>query len=97
VAVSARVIGNPFGATRVALINVAAEISCPAAEQIIDDFVLLRVKGILFLVIHDMLPEDMGDVDLTVFYTGEVALRWLSHLYPPFWIPSQDQTDQVGF
>lgn len=48
VAVSARVIGNPFGATRVALINVAAEISCPAAEQIIDDFVVLRGEGDIF-------------------------------------------------
>jgi hypothetical protein len=47
-----------------------------------------------------MLPEDMGDVDLTVFHTGDVALlgfSCLSHRYPPSCIRSQDQTDQVGF
>ena len=54
-------------------------------EQMIDSAL---IKDSNTFILHYNFPA---------FSTGEVALRWLSHRYPPSCIRSQDQTDQVGF
>jgi len=46
----------------IAFLNMPTKIRCSAIEEVIDDLVALRAKGIGLLIIDNMLMKNMGDL-----------------------------------
>jgi len=98
VTVSAGVIGDPLSATVIALLDAASKIRRSAGDEVGYDLVLMGVQGVCFLILRDMLPENVGDLTGPFSRRTTIPITAVSHGHPllPHWCHRLDRRSRAG-
>jgi len=69
---------------------------CTAVEEVVCDLVLIRPKGVSFLIVSDMFTEDVGNLNNALFMADTLSglnFNYLCQRYHPLRFRSGDWTE----